>query len=282
MINKSIPQPVNVVAGQTAILTVPNDPLTLIGLQLLLSGTNFDKTKIDAIKVKVGSRVLWDLTYAQVQAINQYKNDADVLSTLYLDFTERDQAIFPVKEVGGLDLPSLRDVGQVTVEIKINGAAVNPKIDVTAHYEASQGNPIVLKYVPFTAAYNTGGKFTLPIQLKGAVLKRLWVFFSGTAWTATTNGNVQRMEIKKNSMTIFDQYDKDNRFIQSRNKKVPQAGLYCVDFIVDNNHDAQITTAHAEGNAYVYDNFEFNAYLLDGTGAALTCIAEVLDSASNL
>jgi len=282
MINKSIPQPVNVVAGQTAILTVPSDPLTLIGLQLLLSGTTFDKTKIDALKVKVGSRVLWDLTYPQIQAINNYKNDADVLNTLYLDFAERDQAIFPLKEVGGLDLPTLLSVGIVTVEIKINGAAVNPKIDVQGHYEASQGNPICLKYVPFTAAYNTGGKFTLPIQLKGAILKRLHIFYNGTAWTASTNGNVSRMEIKKNSMTIFDQFDKDNRFIQNRNKKVPQAGLYVVDFIVDNNHDAQITTAHAEGDKFVYDNFEFNAYLLDGTGAAMTCVAEVLDSATNL
>jgi len=282
MINKPIPQPVNIVAGQTAILTVPNDPLTLIGLQLILSGTTFDKTKIDAIKVKVGSRVLWDLTYAQIQAINNYKNDADSAGTRFLDFAERDQAIFPMKQVGGLDLPTLLSVGQVTVEIKINGTAVNPKIEVTGHYEASQGNPICLKFVPFTAAYNTGGKFTLPIQLKGALLKRLWVFFNGTAWTANTNGNVSRMEIKKNSTVIFDQFDKDNRFMQNRNKKVPQAGLYCVDFIVDNNHDAQITTMRKDGDKFVFDNFEFNAYLLDGTGAALTCIAEVLDSATNL
>lgn len=282
MINKPLPQPLNIVAGQTAILTVPSDPLTLIGLKLILSGTTFDKTKIDTIKVKVGSRPIWDLTYAQIQAINNYKNDADNLAYLYLDFVERDQAIFPVKEVGGLDLPALLATGVVTVEIKINGTAVAPKIDVQGYYEQSQGNPIVLKYVPFTAAFNTSGKFTLPVQLKGAILKRVWVFFSGTAWTATANGNLSRMECKKNSMVFFDEFDKDNRFVQNRNKKVPQAGLYVCDFIVDNNHDAQVTTARMQGSNLVYDNFEFNAYITDAGGAALTVIAEVLDTAANL
>lgn len=283
MINKPLPQPLNIAPGQTAILTVPTENLTLIGLQFILSGTTFDKTKIDTIKVKVGSRVLWDLTYAQIQAINNYKNAADNARFLFLDFVERDQAVFPVKEVGGLDLYALLKTGVVTVELKINGTAVAPKIDVVGMYEQSQGNPIVLKFVPFTAAFNTSGKFTLPVQFKGAILKRLYVFYNGTSWTGTTNGNVSRMECKKNSMVFHDQYDLDNRFVQNHYKKVPQAGLYVCDFIVDNNHDAQITTARQiNGGAYVYDAFEFNAYLTDAGGASMTIIAEVLDAAENL
>lgn len=283
MINKPLPQPLNIVAGQTAILTVPSENLTLIGLKLALTGTTFDKTKIDSLKVKVGSRVLWDLTYSQVQAINNYKNAADSLRYLYLDFVERDQAIFPLKEVGGLDLMALLKTGVVTVEIKIAATAVAPKIDVQGYYEQSQGNPIVLKYVPFTAAFNTAGRFTLPVQLKGAVLKRLYVFYNGTGWTASANGNVSRMECKKNSMVFHDESCLDNRFTQSHNKRVPQQGLYVVDVIVDNNHDAQITSARMlNGGAYVYDSFEFNAYISDPTGAAMTIIAEVLDAAENL
>ena len=283
MINKPLPQPLNIAPGQTAILTVPTENLTLIGLKFVLSGTTFDKTKIDSIKLKVGSRVLWDLTYAQIQAINAYKNSADNAKYLFLDFVERDQAVFPVKEVGGLDLYALLKTGQVTVELKVNATAVAPKIDVVGYYEQSQGNPIVLKYVPFTAAFNSSGKFTLPVQLKGAILKRLYVFFTGTAWTGVANGNVSRMECKKNSMVFHDEYDLDNRFIQSHFKKVPQAGLYVCDFIVDNNHDAQITSARVlNGGAYVYDSFEFNAYITDAAGSSLTIIAEVLDAAENL
>ncbi|WP_377704930.1 major capsid protein P2 [Pseudoduganella sp. UC29_71] len=283
MINKPLPQPLNIAPGQTAILTVATENLTLTGLKFTLSGTTFDKTKIDSLKVKLGTRTLWDLTYAQLQAINNYKNSADNLKYLYLDFVEREQAIFPLKEVGGIDLMTLAYLGVVTVEIKINASAVAPKIDVQGYYEQGQGNPIVLKYVQFTAAYNAGGRFTLPVSLKGAILKRLYVFFSGTGWTGTTNGNVSRMECKKNSMVFFDEFDTDNRFMQSHYKKVPQAGLYVCDFIVDNNHDAQITTARLLDNGqYAYDAFEFNAYITDAGGAAMTIIAEVLDAAENL
>lgn len=282
-ISKPLAAPLNIAPGQTAILTVPTENLTLIGLKFILTGTTFDKTKIDSVRVKLGTRVLWDLTYAQINSINNYKNAADNTKYLYLDFVERDQAIFPVKEVGGLDLYALLSTGVVTVELKVNGAAVAPKIAVTGYYEQSQGNPVVLKYVSTTAATNASGKFTLPLQFKGAVIKRLYLFFSGTAWAAATDGNVTRVEVKKNSVVCFDEMDTDNRFTQVHNKKVPQAGMYVVDFIVDNNHDAQITSARRLDNgAYVYDAFEINTFLLDAAGAAFTIIAEVLDAPENL
>jgi hypothetical protein len=283
MISKPLPSPLNIAPGQTAILTVPTENLTLTGLKFILTGTTFDKTKIDSVKVKLGTRTLWELTYAQLNAINNYKNAADNTKYLYLDFVERDQAVFPVKEIGGLDLYALLGTGIVTVELKINAAAVAPKIGVTGYYEQAQGNPVVLKYVSSTAATNASGKFTLPLQFKGAIIKRLFLFFSGTAWAAATDGNVQRVECKKNSIVFFDEYDTDNRFTQTHNKKVPQPGLYVVDFIVDNNHDAQITTARKLDNgAYVFDAFEINTFLLDAAGAAFTIIAEVLDAPENL
>jgi hypothetical protein len=283
MFNKQLQNAVNVAAGTTATITIPTENLTLTGVKLCLSGTTFDKTKIDSVKVKVGSRTLWDLTYAQINAINNYKNEADNLKYLFLNFTERDQAIFPVKEIGGLDLMALASTGVVTLEIKIAGTAVAPAIKAIGYFQAGQGNPAVLKYVPFTAAYNVGGKFTLPVTLKGALLKRLYVFFSGTAWTASTNGNIQNVECKKNGLVFFDQSDLDNRFDQTQFKKVPQAGLYVCDFIVDNNHDAHITTMRRVDNgAAIYDSFEFNVTVGDAGGASITAIAEVLDAASNL
>lgn len=283
MFNKPLQQAIGVAAGSIATITIPTENLTLTGIKLCLSGTTFDKTKIDKIKIKVGSRTLWDLTYAQINAINNYKNEADNLRYLFLNFTERDQALFPLKEIGGLDLMALASTGIVTLEVTINASAVAPAIKAIGYFQAGQGNPAVLKYVPFTAAYNVGGKFTLPVSLKGALLKRLYVFYSGTAWTGATNGNIQQIECKKNGLVFFDQTDLDNRFDQAQNRKVPQTGLYVCDFIVDNNHDAHITTMRRvqDGNA-LYDSFEFNVTVGDAGGTAITAIAEVLDAASNL
>jgi hypothetical protein len=282
MFNKPLQQAVGVAPGQIATIRVPAEEFTMVGAKLALSGTNFDKTKIDRVRVKVGARVIWDLTYAQIQAINNYKNGADNLKYLLLDFTERTQAIFPVKEIGGLDLMTLVSIGEVFIELYINAGAVGPVINGMGYFEQRQKNPIVQKYVPFSVTQTASGRMTLPINLRGSLLKRLWCFYSGTAWTASTNGNLSRMECKKNGVVFFDQMDLDNRFDQAQFKKVPQAGLYVVDFLIDDNHDAHITTVRNSESGQIFDAFEFNAFLLDAGGASMTVVAEVLDTVTNL
>jgi hypothetical protein len=282
MFNKPLQQATGVAAGQIATLRIAPEDFTLVGVKLALSGPTFDKTKITRIRIKVGPRVIWDLTYAQVQAINNYKNGADNLKYLLLDFTERSQAIFPVKEIGGLDLMALVSIGEVFIEMYIDATAVGPVISATGYYEARQGNPMVLKFVPFSFTQSAAGRFTLPLNMRGALIKRVWLFYNGTNWTASANGNISRMEVKKNGIVMFDQYDLDNRFDQAQFKKVPQAGLYVVDFLLDDNHDAHVTTVRNTQSGQVYDAFEFNAYLTDAGGATVSAIAEVLDTVTNL
>ncbi|AMP00162.1 hypothetical protein CAter10_2516 [Collimonas arenae] len=282
MFNKPASQVVGVAPGAIATLRIPAEEFTLVGVKLKLSGTTFDKTKIDRIRVKVGPRVIWDLLEPQLNQVNNYKNGADNAQYLLLDFTERDQAIFPVKEVGGLDLMALLPVGEVYIEIYINAAAVAPVISAQVYMETAQNNPWVLKYMPFSFTQSAAGKFTLPLSLRGALLKRIWLFYTGTDFTATTNGNLSRLECKKNGLVFFDQFDIDNRFDQSQFKKVPQSRLFVGDFLVDNNHDAHIKTIRNTNQGMVYDSFEFNAYLTDAGGATVNVIAEVLDSATNL
>lgn len=282
MFNKPLQQAVGVAPGQIATIRIPPEEFTLVGMKLALSGTTFDKTKIDRVRLKVGARVIWDVTYAQLNAINNYKNGADSLKYLLIDFTERSQAIFPVKEIGGLDLMSLAGVGEVFLEVYINATAVAPVITGIGYFEQRQRNPLVMKLVPFSVTQTASGRVVLPVNLRGSLLKRLWIFYSGTAYTATTNGNVNRLEAKKNGIVFFDQTDLDNRFDQAHFKKVPQPGLYVMDCLIDDNHDAHITTMRNTESGQVYDTFEFNAFLSDAGGASMTVVAEVLDTVTNL
>lgn len=282
MFNKPLQQAQGVAAGQVATLRIAPEEFTLIGIKLALSGTTFDKSKIDRVRIKVGPRVIWDVTGDQLNKINNYKNAADNAKYLHIDFTERTQAIFPVKEIGGLDLMTLVPIGEVFVEISINATAVGPIINAIGYYEQRQKNPIVLKMVPFNFVQAASGRFTLPLNMRGALIKRLWLFYSGTNWTASANGNVERVEVKKNGIVMFDQTCLDNRFDQSQFKKVPQAGTYCVDFIVDDNHDAHVTTVRNTQSGQIYDSFEFNAFLKDAGGATVVAMAEVLDTPTNL
>lgn len=282
MFNKPLQQPVGVAAGSIATIRIPAEEFTLVGVKLALGGTTFDKTKITRVRVKVGPRVIWDITYAQINGVNNYKNGADNLKYLLLDFTERTQAIFPVKEVGGLDLMTLLPIGEVFIELYIDPTAVAPTISGTGYFEQRQGNPWVLKYLSFSFAQASAGKFTLPISLRGALLKRIWLFYTGTNWTSTTNGNASRVEVKKNGLVMFDQMDLDNRFDQSQFKKNPVANVFVVDFIIDDNHDAHVATIRNTQSGQVYDSFEFNTFLTDVGGGTINAVVEVLDAPTNL
>jgi len=282
MFNKPMQQATGVAPGQVATLRVSPEQFTLVGLKLELSGTTFTKAHIDRVRIKVGPRVIWDVTGDQLNKINNYKNAADNAKFLYIDFTERTQAIFPVKEIGGLDLMSLVPIGEVFVEISINAAAVAPAINAIGYYEQSQRNPIVMKLVSFNFTQSASGRFTLPLNMRGALIKRIWLFYNGTNFTPTANGNVERAEVKKNGITMFDQQCMSARFDQQHHKKVPQANTFCIDFVVDDNHDAYVTTVRNVGTSQMYDSFEFNVWLKDVAGATVVAVAEVLDTPTNL
>lgn len=282
MFNKPLQQVVGVAPGAVATLRIPAEEFTLTKVKLALSGTTFDKTKIDRVRVKVGPRVVWDLTYDQLNKVNNYKNGADSLKYLLLDFTERDQALSPIKLVGGLDLMYLLGVGEVFIEIYISSSAVAPVIQATGYFEQVQDNPWIVKYLPFSFTQSASGRFTLPLQFKGALLKRLFLHYTGPNWTSSANGNLSRLECKKNGVVFFDQLCLDNRFDQSQHKKVPQANTFVADFILDDNPDSAIKTIRQSDKGLIYDSFEFNAYLSDASGATVNIIAEVLDTASNL
>lgn len=283
MYNKPLLQVVGVAANSTATLRIAAEAATLVGIKLALSGTTFDNTHISRMRLKIGPKVIWDLTGAQILAINAYKNGAANSKYLWIDFCERDQAAFPIKEVGGIDLMAVLPVGEVYLEIFIDGTSVAPQITAQGYFEQSQGNAAILKFVPFSFTQAASGKFTLPLSMRGAMIKRIWNFYTGTNWTATTNGNFSRLEAKKNGVVFYDQMDLDARQDAAQFKKVPQANLFVADMIIDNNHNANVATMRqTNGGALVYDSFEFNAYLTDGAGSTVQCIAEVLDAVTNL
>lgn len=283
MFNKPLLQVVGVAPGATATLRIAAEASTLVGVKLFLAGTTFDNTKIDRVRLKIGPRVIWDLTGPQLLAINAYKNGAANTAYMWIDFCERDQAGFPIKEVGGIDLMAVLPIGEVYLEIFVNAGAVAPTITAQGYFEQSQGNAAVVKFVPFSFSQAQSGKATLPLTFRGALVKRIWVFYTGTNWGAAANGNMSRLELKKNGLVFYDQYDRDARFDQANFKKVPQAQMFCVDFMVDNNHDAAVATMRrTQGGAMVYDAFEINAYLTDAGGTQATIVLEVLDAVTNL
>jgi hypothetical protein len=281
MINFKLPQVQNVVAGQSATLKIPRYSLTLQKIQLALSGT-FTKAQITDIKVKLGTKLLVNYSGSDLDKMNKYKGIYDDAGFLTLDFTERDSATVTGCEIGGYDLyalctPNAKNPGgrDLTVEFAISGAATTPGLVATGFFSAMQGTgdgaavaagDLITKFLQFPVN-GIASRNVIQLDTRGAAIKRLWLFYDGT------DGNVNRVMFKKDGTEVFDQTVSEAIFTQREYRKVPQAKVFVVDWIVDNNPNSMLQTDDAK-------MLEFNAYLTAADGTARV-IMEVIDLPDN-
>jgi hypothetical protein len=118
-----------------------------------------------------------------------------------------------------------------------------------------------------------GNVNSLPFDPKGAIVQRAYFSYLGTDWTTTADGNVNRIIVKKNGLTVSEMGCYDARFVQQEYRKVPQSRLHVVDFIVDNNLSGALVTEDAKA-------LEWN--LFPTAADTVTAYFEVLDKPYNL
>lgn len=250
-----LPDFTNVVANGTAILRVPKWSLTLCRLVLRIGGGVMTKALISEIRVKIGSRVVWTSpTGAGVAGgtlldkINKYRGIYDEANHLTIDFTERDFLTNIAREIGGVDMSKLPD--EVYVEVVI-GAATTPTLYAYGLFTPPQGESedptqAIQKLVAVPFAFAAAGKVTLPFEPRGSIIKRAYIAYAGTDWGATADGNLAKIEVKKNGLTILGEVGcYDLRFMQSEYRKTPQAKMLVIDFTFDNNLSGALKTADA-------------------------------------
>lgn len=283
MIQQPLPSPINVAANQIATVRVPRQNLTLLGLLLSLGGTTFNTGLINFVRMKCGPRTMWEITGAELLAINAYKNEGLASNAfLFIDFAERDDfaAPFVFKEIGGYDLGVIGDLlGEVIFEIGI-GAATAPTLEAEAFFNGPQGNPVVQKYVKFITPTVAAGRFTLPLDFRGASVERMYIRYAGTDWTTTANGNVNRVEIKRNGLVVYDMSCLKSRQLQLKNQRVPQSRTFVADFKANRDPDGNLRTIDKIGDRIVPAVIEVNTYLTAADSMAV--IAECLDAPGNL
>ncbi|WP_427306599.1 major capsid protein P2 [Cupriavidus sp. H39] len=270
---QQLPPFLNVVANGVATLQIPRYANTLNRVVLNLLGTTFTKAMIADIKVKIGARTVYNISGTRLDAINKYKGIFDAADFLTIDFNERDAPSIDGKEVGGYDMTAWPD--NLNLEITIAGATA-PQLTGYMILTPPQGQgagELIHKLLYFPASTSVAGKFPINFSAKGALIKRVHMFYSGTDWTATTDGNVNRVEVKKNGLIVWDATSRVQRFIEQEQRKVPQSKHYCVDFIYDNNQSGALKTADAAA-------LEFNAFLTAADG--LDVYVEVIDLPFNL
>lgn len=282
MINLRLPDFQPVVAGQTAMLKIPRWALTLGRVTLRLGGT-FTKAQISKIVMKLGTRPVWAVDTGGglaagtiVDMINKYKGLFDQATNLTLDFFERDFMTIAAREIGGYDMSKLSD--DLYLEITINAAAVNPTLYAIGFFTPPQGKDIeedqlVQKIVALPYSFNSGARFQINFDPKGALLKRIYATFTGTDGSATAEQNLSKFEVIKNRNAVHELVSTDNKFLQKEFSKVPQAQMHIVDFCVDNNLSGALVTADAR-------SLEFAPTFIAADNGVV--LFEVLDTPVNL
>lgn len=268
----------NVAAGLTATLKIPRWQLTLTRLVLVLGGT-FTKAQIESIVLKIGTRVVWSSTGADQDAINKYLGIFDKATHLPISFEERDFMNIVAREIGGYDMSVLND--DLYLEVKIAAGAVNPTLYANGYFTPPQTKSddptqLVQKLVNINVPLTYGGagnKVQVQFDPRGALVKRAYLFYSGTDWTASANGNISKVDVRVNGYSKFEASCLDARFDQQCYRRVPQSKLFVADFTFDNKLEGALPT---EGIASI----EWNVF----PGATDVCRAyfEVLDKPFNL
>lgn len=111
----------------------------------------------------------------------------------------------------------------------------------SAEYRGRTQNPFILKRRKFTQYFGAAGEWDLsmPVGENGGVIKRIWLH---------DGGNVTALQLRV-GQTLPLEYDAIAKLtrMQERNGKVIQAGITCLDFVVDGNLNGVLDTSKIRG-----------------------------------
>jgi hypothetical protein len=212
---------------------------------LALSGTTFTKAMMTSIQLKANGKIIWDTTGARRDAAMQYRGITAGAGFLVLDFSEIRAKTELGQNLGALD--TTVGIQSLKLEIQITGATApqlsgfaetnRPQID--AAQAPTRG--LITRVHAATITIGAAGTFGVPVphfapSEGGTIIKRI-LFFSA---------NMNALLIKKSGIVIEDSTKAFNDYNQAEYRKVPQAGLFVYDPIVDDNQSQVLSTRDAQ------------------------------------
>lgn len=207
------------------------------------------------LKINGGERFRW-LTQAHLQARNSYNNGASDANFLELDFTERKAKDEAAMTIGAVAATAEAGVQDITLEFDIatyvvTGASV---IKVVAETDVPSRNSLIVRnrYFQKVLGGATEEQIIIPFGQNGELLKRIYLF--------GTLAQLVSVRVRREGSDEFEALTQlQNEFIQKTYGKVPQAGLYVVDFVEHNLQGQMLNTSSllgADGKPIVIQNLD--------------------------
>ncbi len=262
----------NVVASGTATNNI-TPGRTLDKLTLKLGGTSLTKAMLSNIKIKANGKVIVEGTGTQLEAINAYSGKA--ANAAYLDIMFYNERLLSEFDRAVSAFDTSVGVANITSEVTIAGATA-PQLTPILTESAAQKDragaaapfaPLLRKLLTYPFSIASGGTlpFTVPFgPQSGAVIKRVFVFHTGTMTGAT---------VKQDGLVIHESLQAENEFMQTQFGRVPQSNCYCIDFCVDGNIRKALDTRDAKSLEWL---------LTFSAASNGTIIVEYLDTLGNI
>ncbi|BBF85401.1 outer membrane receptor protein [Aquitalea magnusonii] len=231
----------NVTANGVATVSLQTGP-TYKRIIMALGGTTFLKSNIVDIKVKIQGKTIIQASGSDLDTINKFKGIFDDPGFLTIDFSEIRARTINGEMLGALDTSR---ISSFTLEIKIAGATA-PTLDAWAELDDPQAGSadrgvefIVHKLLQYPVSAATSGLFnidSLPKGDTGTLFKRIHIIGQGGANIVTDS------TVKMNGLVIHETSDKLNRFRQQEYRRVPQAAMHTIDWVLDGNQSNMLDT----------------------------------------
>ncbi len=281
MFTRRLPEFQNVVAGQTAI--IPNLPMDAVYHALLLrftgGGISGAKDNIELIRIRLGGKVIYELTGLQQQTLNDYFGYGDSNDYMMIPFSDFNARTISGEPIGAI--PANLGYSGFSIEIKIKAGTVNPVLEafrmITNEKQVLDTRyiPYFKSIVPATHDYSAAGTYSLQIPmggLPGALLKRVNHFHT----------NITEQTVRIDGVDYIDQITPaDANYLQNLLTRVSQAGLYVFDpLTLDNQSDVIPTTIEGADKVIRPRVFEYKTTLSAGdTISTLTELYTTIEAA---
>lgn len=191
------------------------------------------------VKVNGSERLRWK-TQAHLQARNSYNLGASDANFLELDFLERNGKDEASMTLGTYAATAEAGVQDMTIEFDIGNYTVTAgsTIKAIAEVDVPSKNRLIVRnrYFQKTLAGAVEEQLIIPFGQNGEQLKRLYVF--------GTLASIDSIRIRREGADEYEALSQlQNEFFQKTYGKVPQAGLWTVDFTEHNLMGHLLNTA---------------------------------------
>lgn len=244
-------------------------------------GVALTKAQMTALDIKANGKTILSDTGARTDSRMKYRGETASDSYLVLAFDESrartEQRGFTAggqpnvidgEKIGAID--TTFGIQSLTGEVLIAGANA-PTLKAYAEVSAApipdtRFRGLIAKTLNYTVSPAAAGTFPFEIpygRQAGSIIKRIFLFGS----------TVTGYEVKKNGITIQKVASAAlNAYIETREGRVPQSNIQCIDFIKDGNQSSALNAADAQ-------TMEF--YLTVSGSGNVTIVVELYDPLNN-